>query len=480
MENEEGTKECPYCAETIKWKARKCRFCGEFLDGDRQRHQQTTNVKDPVLAAVLSFVMPGLGQIYCGFLANGLVGMIICVPFYWVGVLTASKTIAFLVIALALHVVIIFDAYKNAQILAAPPKPPKSASQDQRISPPPPRPIIESDPGLTLASQIKNDDSASVSLDSQWQKYRTLAQEMLDAKNYLEAYKYASSALELVPTEPFCWAIKGVAAAYLSIPPDFRYHEMKSCLAVAIKSDDVLKIVPVLQNHIWDAARNYRKLAWEAKQHAHDDARKEGASDSVGVGLQRTMRNIRDRLVGVNAAQVKKHQPGYLLSVRATLYARNLNPSLMASKKALKEIDTDLNHSWIAEFKDDDGVGLPSALIAARRNELIAIIKKIDPTFQPPASPRRSGCFIATAATGDANHPYVTELRRFRDTCLTTSNVGRRAIQGYYRFSPRLAAVIAKRPVWRRLVYLGIVCPTAWGASAVLRIRAVLERSDND
>lgn len=54
------------------------------------------------------------------------------------------------------------------------------------------------------------------------------------------------------------------------------------------------------------------------------------------------------------------------------------------------------------------------------------------------------GCYIATACYGSYEAPEVLVLRRFRDTVLQSSWLGRLSIQVYYASSPRLARVLKK------------------------------------
>ncbi|MCI5144583.1 MAG: hypothetical protein D3923_03435 [Candidatus Electrothrix sp. AR3] len=63
-----------------------------------------------------------------------------------------------------------------------------------------------------------------------------------------------------------------------------------------------------------------------------------------------------------------------------------------------------------------------------------------------------SGCFIATAAYGTILKPQVILLQKFRDLWLLTNKPGKVFVALYYRYSPPIAAFIARHDVLRLLV----------------------------
>lgn len=62
--------------------------------------------------------------------------------------------------------------------------------------------------------------------------------------------------------------------------------------------------------------------------------------------------------------------------------------------------------------------------------------KKIE-DFKQSLTPKK-GCYIATMAYGNYNHPQVIELREFRDDFLSKTVFGKVLIKLYYKYSPSL------------------------------------------
>jgi TM2 domain-containing membrane protein YozV len=80
----DATKCCPYCGETVLAIAQKCKHCGEYLDESLRQSRMPAPPKqwNPGIAAVLSLVIPGVGQMYKGQVANGIAWLIFVVGGY--------------------------------------------------------------------------------------------------------------------------------------------------------------------------------------------------------------------------------------------------------------------------------------------------------------------------------------------------------------------------------------------------------------
>ena len=88
---------------------------------------------------------------------------------------------------------------------------------------------------------------------------------------------------------------------------------------------------------------------------------------------------------------------------------------------------------------------------------------------QQPNAAETKGCFIATAACGDAGAPEVRVLREFRDTVLGASAPGRAFVEGYYALSPTLARRIEGRPFARTMTRRLVVRPASRLAKLLMR-----------
>ncbi|WP_051007933.1 CFI-box-CTERM domain-containing protein [Psychroflexus torquis] len=77
-----------------------------------------------------------------------------------------------------------------------------------------------------------------------------------------------------------------------------------------------------------------------------------------------------------------------------------------------------------------------------RASQAKSTAKKVGSTI---SSATDSGCYIATMAYGDYDHPQVKELRSFRDEFLSKSIIGRSFIKLYYKYSPSLVEKLKGR-----------------------------------
>ena len=82
-------------------------------------------------------------------------------------------------------------------------------------------------------------------------------------------------------------------------------------------------------------------------------------------------------------------------------------------------------------------------------------VRRSDPistTYQTRQTVSSKGCYIATMAYGDYNHPKVMVLRKFRDENLSNTFLGRSFISFYYATSPHLVKFLKNKKYPNKII----------------------------
>lgn len=109
-----GTKYCSNCGDQIDEKAEICPDCGVRQPRPAIYQEPVYQQKNPGIAAVLSAVFVGLGQIYNGEIAKGLIFMVA----YFVSILLTFILIGIITTPI-LWIFGIYDAYNTAKKINA-------------------------------------------------------------------------------------------------------------------------------------------------------------------------------------------------------------------------------------------------------------------------------------------------------------------------------------------------------------------------
>ena len=111
-------------------------------------------------------------------------------------------------------------------------------------------------------------------------------------------------------------------------------------------------------------------------------------------------------------------------------------------------IDTLNERDEAKEFFENIYVNRVLEFDSDMKQELISLFRRDEPDYKLP---RRKGCYVATCVYGSYNCPEVWTLRRYRDSVLQKTRLGRCFISLYYTVSPHLVNAIGDKSLFRRV-----------------------------
>jgi predicted amino acid dehydrogenase len=97
-----------------------------------------------------------------------------------------------------------------------------------------------------------------------------------------------------------------------------------------------------------------------------------------------------------------------------------------------------------------------TSTISGINSQLENVRRQIRSTSSSSSSSSSGGCYIATMAYGDYDHPQVMVLRKFRDDFLSKTVIGRSFIKFYYRYSPSLVEKLKNKQSINLIIRKGL------------------------
>lgn len=286
-----------------------------------------------------------------------------------------------------------------------------------------------------------------------------LANTALESKNYIQAYEYFSKLLEIDTNNKTYWIGKAISAAHLSSLSQMKINET----VVYIKS--MLKTLTLTDIEKHDLAKELIKLAEvkinEGLKFIDQEIEKEFNNLQIPAGTLYEVHKTRK-------LSIKLKVGGKYRSSLADIFdlielACELHPIKSNYEQIHKTMNVifshtkdNLNYFGVLNDGTEHNIRISKIWNNATRK-----IKELDPTATTAESISKpsSGCFIATATTGDYNHPTVMQLRIFRDNTLENYNLGRKFIQFYYRNSPPIADYISQKNLLKKIIYFLFIKP---------------------
>lgn len=284
-----------------------------------------------------------------------------------------------------------------------------------------------------------------------------LAIAAFESENYELAYNYYNRLLENDLENSQNWLMKSYCAAQLSRMDKMLDKEVLMSLKTAItqynySDEELTEIVNRLSTILFekikeglDFIKNEMDVQFNALQ--------------IPTGTLYAVNEMRK--LPIQMKTWSKYNEKLFQYFKLMDYVVRLKPTAISCEKGYRSVNYTslITKNSGDQFYKLDGDSSESKLLRDLMQFSKMQLKNNNPNNEVTNPKSNSGCFIATAATGDYNNPVVVDLRIFRDNWLLKRDWGIKFTCWYYYYGPKAANKIKKSTFLRMATYYIIVKP---------------------